>query len=132
LYFINLPCMLVWGMVRACSFSLIRFPKASARYKIFTKQILSYFGFILIVCDFMTVLKVRLYQASFNSSHSCRGGTTKSSYKNKIFVPLPSSIIVTKIKIILFMVAVILVAFLLTSLLIEHFKRLIKYLYYSV
>ncbi|BFL68118.1 hypothetical protein HMPREF0786_00229 [Staphylococcus capitis C87] len=36
----------------------------------------------------MSELKVRLYQASFNPSHPCRGGTTKIIITNYISVPL--------------------------------------------
>ena len=41
----------------------------------------------------MTELKIRLYQAFFNPSHPCRGGTTKSLLKNLISVPLPLFIV---------------------------------------
>ncbi|TRL74845.1 hypothetical protein FNL09_03310 [Staphylococcus saprophyticus] len=34
-------------------------------------------------------MKMRLYQAFFNPSHPCRGGTTKSILENLISVPLP-------------------------------------------
>jgi hypothetical protein len=66
-FFTILPCMLAWSMVRACSLSLIHFPRR--QHVIKSLQSLSYFGFILIVCDFMTELKICLYQTSFNASH---------------------------------------------------------------